>query len=82
MLRLACLASVTSCLLQNIRVFRHRRSSLPVPPFQRSPRHLVPLIVFLFLDLGFTVMSTFSSTLGLPGTPNYEESEKVQLLTT
>nr|XP_023659500.1 lysosomal-associated transmembrane protein 5 isoform X1 [Paramormyrops kingsleyae] len=46
-----------------------------------SPHHMVPLIVLLFLDLGLTVMSTFSSSWGLPGTPSYEESEKTYLTT-
>ncbi|XP_048848884.1 mtp family protein isoform X1 [Brienomyrus brachyistius] len=49
--------------------------------YKRSPHHMVPLIVLLFLDMGLTVMSTVSSIWGLPGTPSYDESEKTYLTT-
>ncbi|XP_036371763.1 mtp family protein [Megalops cyprinoides] len=40
---------------------------------------LVPFIVQLYLDVALSVMSLFSGPWGLPGTPTYEESEKLVL---
>ncbi|KAI1901734.1 hypothetical protein AGOR_G00037440 [Albula goreensis] len=39
--------------------------------------HLVPFIVQLYLDLGLSLMSLFSGPWGLPGTPCFEEWDRL-----
>ncbi|KAG5842229.1 mtp family protein [Anguilla anguilla] len=40
-------------------------------------KHLVPFIVQVYLDLGLSMMSLFSGPWGLPGTPTFEESDRL-----
>ncbi|KAJ8273029.1 hypothetical protein GJAV_G00096580 [Gymnothorax javanicus] len=46
---------------------------------KRVSKQLLPFLVQLYLDLGLTLMSLFSSPWGLPGTPTFEETDRLMM---